>query len=220
MTMNCGGNGGNSRHAECSARMLVSESGKAISWAILLCAVLAGAYQYGGEQYLTTHVTPFYHTVILMSAILVSLAALGCSIHLLLLGGSSNGQIRKVLVSQNTQLLQMVRESNAQIATLEGDLGRCALKLSARGLDCLSIARRVVRSLEQRSEEIEDLLRSGSSVDLIDAEELSRKKLIISENAMDSLIGADPVPPLAPEEWMPSLKKLFSEIDSELKKAA
>ncbi len=220
MTMNSGGNGGDGGLEGGSARVVYSESGKAISWAILLSAGCAAAYFYGGEQYLEAHVTPFYQMVIVMSASLICLASLGCGIHLLLLGGASNGQVRREITSQNNALLQLVRESHTQIATLESDLGRCALKLSARGLDCLSIARRVVRALEHRSEEIHDLLRSGSSVDLIDAEELSRKKLIISENAMDSLIGADPVPPLAPEEWAPSLKKLFSEIEGELKKAA
>lgn len=202
------------------SRGLASESGKAISWAILLCAAVAGTYLNGGREYLEANLPPFYHMMVLMGGAFVCIASLGCGIHLLLLGGKSDRELRKTIRTQNDTLLQLVRESDALIRGMETDLGRCTLKMSARGLDCLAMARRINKALDRRTQEIEELLGTRDSIDLIDAEELSRKKLIIADNAMDSLVGSDPVPPLAPEEWVPSMKRLFAEIEAEKKKIA
>lgn len=203
-----------------SSQVIRSESGKAISWAILLCAAVAGAYLNGGKEYLEQHLPPFYNMMVLMGLGFVCIASLGCGLHLLVLGGQSDRELRRTMREQNDALLQLVRESDALIRGMETDLGRCSLKLSARGLDCLAMARRIVRALDRRTSEIQELLSSDNGIDLIDAEELSRKKLIIGESAMDSLISSDPVPPLAPEEWVPSLKRIFGEIENERKKTA
>ena len=213
----------NERNGICgldSAPVVSSESGKAISWAILLSAGIAGAYLNGGREYLEKALPPFYHMMVLMGLAFVCIASLGCGLHLFFLGGSSTRELKRTLKGQNDALLQLIRESDALIRGMETDLGRCALKLSPRGLDCLAMGRRVVRALDRRATEIDELLSTSSHIDLIDAEELSRKKLIISENAMDSLIGSDPVPPLAPEEWVPSLKRVFTEIENEKRKLA
>ncbi len=203
-----------------SSRVLKSEDGKAISWAILLCALIIGGYHYRGREYFEQNLSSFHHMMVLMGGVFVCLAALGCGVHLMLLGGKSNGELRRNLKAQTEALTQLLRESDAGIRGMEADLGRCALKLGPRGLDCLAIGRRIVRALDRRVGEITELLASGDSINLIDADELSRKKLIIADNAMDSLIGSDPVPPLAPEEWVPSLKKIFAEIEADKKKYA
>jgi hypothetical protein len=213
------GSGAMRRYAT-SSGSIKSESGKAISWAILLCAAVYGGYINGGKEYLDTHLTPFYHMMVLMGVVCVCIAALGCGLHLMFLGGKSNKELRKMLRAQHAALLELVRESETAIHSLEADLGRCSLRLTPRGLDCLALGRRIARALDRRTSEIGELLQSGDAIDLIDADELSRKKLIITENAMDALIGSDPVPPLAPEEWGPSLKRIFSEIEEERKKAA
>ena len=197
-----------------------AESGKAISWAILLSATIYGSYVYGGKEYLDTHLTPFFHMITLMGAVCICVASLGCGLHLWLLGGKSNTELRKTLIAQHNALVAAIKESDTSIHGMETELGRCAIKLSARGLDCLALGRRILRSLDRRATEIGELLRSGSAVDLIDADELCRKNLIVTSSAMDSLIGSDQIPPLAPEEWIPSLKRIFTEIEAERKKAA
>ncbi|MFN8392227.1 MAG: hypothetical protein U0136_18185 [Bdellovibrionota bacterium] len=200
--------------------LINSESGKAISWAILFSAAVYGAYIYGGKVFLETHLNPFYQMVVLFGTVCVCIAFLGCGLHLFFLGGKSNAQLRKGLREQYKSLAEMIHESDQTIKVLEAELGRCAVKLTPRGLDCLSLARRIVRALDRRASEIEYLLSTGDAIDLIDADELCRKKLIITDNAIDALIGSDPVPPLAPEEWQPCVKRIFQEIEAERKKAA
>jgi len=202
------------------SRPIGSESGKAISWALLLCAAVAGAYYSGGKEYLEHNLSPFLQTLVIMCSGLVCLASLGCGLHLLFLGGRSNSELRVLIKEHNDTLVQLVREGTTLIQSVESGLGRCTLKLSPRGLDALSMARRLTHALQKRTEEISDLLATKSGADLIDADELLRKKLIISENAAETLIGADPVPPLAPEEWVSSLKRLFNDIENERKKLA
>lgn len=213
-------NGTNNNMTDDTSRPMASESGKAISWAILLCAAVAGSYYAGGKEVLEQNLSPFFQTLVVLSSVLVCFASLGCGLHLFFLGGRSNTELRHLIKEHNDTLVQLVREGTALIHSVELGLGRMSLKLSPRGLDALSMARRLTNALNKRTEEISYLLSTKSSADLIDADELLRKKLIITENATESLIGAEPVPPLAPEEWVSSLKRLFTDIENERKKTA
>lgn len=196
------------------------EAGRALSLAILLCLAVSGGLYFGGKEYLQLHLSPFFATLSILGSGVICVFSLGCGVHLLFMGSKSNGELKRSLRAQQQALASLVAEGDEIFRQTEVHLSKCSLKISARGIDCLSMARRINRALDRRLAEIDSFIASGNNVDLIDADELFRKKLVIADNCLDALIGSDPIPPLAPEEWAPSLKKLFEEIEQEKKKVA
>ncbi len=197
-----------------------SEAGKAISWAILLSLAVSGGLYYGGKEHLQHLLPPFFANLAVLGSGVICVFSLGCGLHLLFMGSKTNSELRRSLKAQQSALAHLVAEGDEIIRQTETDLSKCALKISSRGIDCLSMARRIIRALDRRLSEIDTFMGTGNAVDLIDADELFRKKLVIADNCLDALIGSDPIPPLAPEEWAPSLKRLFEEVEQEKKKAA
>lgn len=193
------------------------ESGKAIVWAIMFCAALWGAYFKFGKEYMDANLPHLMSALVVAVLGIVSLFSLGCGLHLLFIGGASFGTTRRNLRQQVKELDQFVQDAATRVRQIETDLARNVVQLRPRTLDSLSMARRILRPLAQLVGDAKELIRSGNKIDIIDADEMLRRKLVIVENAMDALIGADPVPPLAPEEWVPTITRLLGEVEEELR---
>ena len=193
------------------------ESGKAIIWAVMFCAAMWGAYFKYGKAYMDANLSHLMSAMVIAVLGILSLFALGCALHLLFIGGQSVRSTRKNLHQQVKELDSFVQDACARVRQIEADLSRNVVQLRPRTLDSLSMARRILRPLSQLVSDVKDLVRSGNKIDVIDADEMLRRKLVIVENAMDALIGADPVPPLAPEEWVPTITRLLGEVEEEFR---
>ena len=195
-----------------------SESGKALPWIIVLAAIAWGSYFQWGQPYIKA-LSPFYNQIAVVALAVATIFALGCGCHLLAIGGKSNRVVRRNLRGVVGSLDQFITESNVRIRQIETDLGRNLISLRPRTMDSLSTARRILRPLSMTVASARELVSSGTSVDLIDADELLSRKLIVVESAMDSLIGAEPVPPLSPDEWIPTISRLLDEVEQEIRDA-
>ena len=198
---------------------MASESGKALPWIVILAAVAWGSYFKWGRPHVEA-LSPFYNQIAIVALAVATIFALGCGCHLLAIGGKSNRVVRRNLRGVVTSLDQFIVESNARIRQIETDLGRNLISLRPRTMDSLSTARRILRPLSTTVASARELVHSGTSVDLIDADELLSRKLIIVESAMDSLIGAEPVPPLSPDEWIPTISRLLEEVEREIRNSS
>lgn len=114
-------------------------------------------------------------------------------------------------------LSQLIQETESVIWKLEQRLGRCAVNISAAGLDNLAKARRIVRSLEDR---LRILLEKSSHGRIVEALSLTEAELEFSESRVDSLISYPPLAAIPAAEILPTLRDIFSEVRSGLRKAA
>lgn len=192
---------------------LSEESGRALPWPVFLCLVVSIAYLMLIKEHVEHNSTPLLGTIILCVLVIANVFALGCSIQLLFIGGESNRFVRKNLRRQAEDLRKLVDSAQDCLSSFETDLGKTKIQLSARGIDTLALLRRVTNALDSRLGQIEYHLKRGSRIDLIDADELFRRQLLVEENAVSSIINASGgLPPIPPEEWASTITALIGEV--------
>lgn len=121
-----------------------------------------------------------------------------------------------VIASKASKLEKFVESANFRTKTYEREFRDNLNFLSSGGSEALSITQRILRTLENRLNEVEKLLKRGSEEDIIEAKRLLSSNLQDDKNSINNIISADPVPELAPEEWMPAINKLIDSMDKEL----
>lgn len=121
-----------------------------------------------------------------------------------------------VIANEASKLEKFVESANFRTKTYEKEFRENLNLLSTSGSEALSITQRILRTLENRLNEIETLLKRGSEDDIKEAKRLLSSNLQDDKNSMNNVISADPVPELAPEEWMPAINKLIDSMDKEL----
>ncbi len=173
-----------------------------------------------GHQLLGQYDIPVLYWTVITTLSLLSFFAMGCAIHTKAIGGKSTRRIyreTKDLVQTYRALIQnsitKMREVEPTMLAHQGVIGR-------KGVDCLSSAKKIIRALEARLDEVSTLLRTRHKSDVLEACELMHKPLIVRESCFESLIDSDPIPALEPEDWAPALGRLFSTINIELQKIA
>jgi hypothetical protein len=209
-----------SNKAPAAPALLADETGKGTVLAMLFCIAVIGAYIKVGRVWLDANVPPFYATILLLMIGVITLFTLGCALHMIFIGDKSGRELRRDLKKQTDQLYSFVAESEKKIHSLEAETIQHAGYIRPSGITSLNSARRIVAAIGRRADEVNKLLASRSKYDLIDAHELLNQPLRIVENAMDSLIGSDPIPPLDPADWFQTVEGLCENIGAELQRVA
>lgn len=192
---------------------IAGEDGRALPWPIVICLLLSVSYLQFAKEYVEKSTPELFGTIVICILVIANIFALGCSLQLIFLGGESNNYIRKNLKRQSEDLRKLVDTAHECLAAYEADLGKTKIQLSARGIDNLSLLRRITLALESRTSEIESLISRGSKIDLIDADELFRRKLLVEENAVTSIMNSSGgMPPIPPDEWASTITSLISEV--------
>jgi hypothetical protein len=208
-----------------TARPALGESGMSSLFALLCIAALALFYQHGRE-YLVRYLgesSPYLNMFFTLGLLLLVVAVLfsTCAVvHLRLLGDSSYRSLYRRLRNANAEIIELINVAKENMTRVEREMVSHSIVVTPRATECLGAARRIIRALERRSSDVSGLIESGDKFDLLDAEELIRKKLIIADNAYEALIDADPIPPLDYTEWYPTLVKLFETLDDEMRRIA
>ena len=196
------------------------EFGKSTLWAMLLCIFTLGYYLKSGRAFLEASMPPYYHTIIILMLAVVTIFTVGCSIQMMLAGDPSNGTLKRKMRAELEEYSSFIDNSVMRIRDLEQGTLNHSQRVSPRAIDSLALAKRILNAMQTRVRDINELIERGSQLDLIDAHELFEKDLEIVENCLDSLIGADPVPPLKPDSWVETVEGLILTIDNEMQRVA
>lgn len=197
------------------------ERGVALPWPIVTCLIISLAYLEYGKPYLEANAPQIFAIIVLCCLGIANIFALGCSVQLLFQGSHSGRYLRKNLKRQVEELRSVVDNALDGISVYESDLGRTKIQLSARAIDALALLRRLTFALDERLNIAQDLLRSGSRVALIDADELMRRSLILEDNAMTSVLSPHGgLPPIPPHEWVSTITTLLGEVRLETQRLA
>jgi hypothetical protein len=198
----------------------LDESGKGTVWAMLFSLALIFAYLSHGQAFLSEHTAPIIHGLFLIVLAIITVFSLGCGLHMALVGDRSDKEIRTNLRNQLIELSDYLEFAGERIKQYENQSRFYITQIRPIGIDCLRQARRVLQAIGHRIDETNALLQSNKAIDLVEADELMNKDLILSDNCMNSLIGTNPLPPIAPEEWIPTVNRLLNKADLEIRRAS
>lgn len=210
----------NNSKATISEFLIENEAGKGTVWSMLFCTIAIGAYLKVGRAWLLEHAAPFHHSVLVLTVGIITIFTLGCALHMIFVGDKSARQLRRDLKRQVEELNQYVAASQKRIQEIETRVVHHVGVIRPYAINSLGSARRITNAIKRRAAEVSDLLASRSRYDLIDAHELLMADLDVRESAVESLIGSDPLPRLAPEEWLPNVEHHCAIIEQELERIA
>ncbi len=196
------------------------ESGKGTVLAMLICIGAITAYLKVGQIWIEANLPEFYGGLVVQMLAVITVFTLGCALHMLFIGDKSGRELKKDLKKQISELYHFVSDVEKRISDLESTTMTHAGAIRPNGITSLTTARRIARAIARRADDVSTLLTSRNKYNLIDAHELLSKPLRVTENAMDALIGADPIPALEPEEWFQTVEALCDQTDEEIERVA
>ena len=116
------------------------------------------------------------------------------------------------VIAQADRLAGLIAVNQRRIEEIEKEMLRQVGTVSAEGMRRLHATKRIVAALEQRLDDVRELLTKGGSADLTAAKTLIESKLVVADNPMTTLITADPLPPIQSHDLERSLNSLMSGI--------
>ena len=162
------------------------------------------------------NVQPYYHKVILLTFAIITLFTFGCALHMIFVGDRSARELRRDIQKQIALLTSFVVSETRRLQKLEGELLPHTALIRPRTFDSLNQARRILAAIARRINEINRLLATKNEYDLMDAHEILNRRLVVTENALESLIGAEPLPPLEREAWIGTIEAMCHAIEADL----
>ena len=204
-------------------RSLVDDdNGNVKLWTLFSVSLLALFIYYGqtifyilGIKYSST----LAYTIIAL-LVLATLFSLGCTLHMAFIGDENDETLKKDLVQKFDELQTLIGTAQNRINRVEINFSDASQMLTPKGVNSLSFAKKIVRSLETRHNKISTLLSTNSKISLMDAYDLFNENLDLKENSMVGLIDMDPLNTLSPEEWSSKLNNYLDEVDLEIQKIA
>jgi hypothetical protein len=197
---------------------ITGEEGKTTIWAMLISLVMIVGYIFVGQDFLLEHASPTLHALAVIIVAVVTIFSLGCGLHMALVGDRSDREIRRDIKNRVLELSDFVDFSRERITQFEGQAKFHMHAIRPIGLECLAQARRITNAIAERIAETNTLIHSSKTVDLIEADELMGKELILNSNSVNALIGTAPIPPIPKEEWIPTVSRLLDKVDIEIEK--
>lgn len=204
-------------------KIFKNQDGKLISWAILFTSLVASSYFMGANDYLNAHFKREIVIMIDLCLAIVCFCMLGCGISLNNADKKSkkgDSGFRQQLSSYNQAMLKMVEENEILVRRIETKLSSNAIQISAKGMEHLNLARRIINNLAERMFEIKNHIDIGTNKNLIAADQLLRSKLIIADNPIEAVLDSQALPPLSINDCKVVLERIVSELEIEGKKAA
>lgn len=187
---------------------------------MVACLAVIAFYLKYGKAYLDSNLAPFYHNLIVLTLAMATVFTVGCVLHMIFIGDRSARELRSELRKKNEAAAVFIAYAQKRICELHPEVLRHVSHIRPRSMENISQARRIIHALNQRTEEIRALLASNDKIDIIDAHELLGQPLIIVENCVNSLIGAEPLPPIEADQVISTVEQMFEEIEADLKRIA
>ena len=209
------------------ASPLASERGGAKLATIVMISATA-VFLIHGREFLSTYfkgtleqeaISQLYFGGLVLLGI-ISFFCLGCAVHLILIGANSARQIKKQLRARIEEVRRLIAFNKDQFSKIEDALGGRMARMTPRGSQSLTRAKKIVAALEQRLEEVGQMMKGNGKVGLFQAHQQMSDKLYINDNCLNSVISIDPIEPLSPFEWPTTLERLVERVHLEMRQKA
>lgn len=172
------------------------------------------------QYYFGREASVYFHLAVLGFLSILSITAVGCSIHLRNIGGFERGELLREF-SNSLEALKNTRMKGLNaIADVESRLPKHAPGLSTRAIEAMRILRQIIHSIDLRVERVESLARLNRMPELCQAVDLLRMKLRSCESASQNLIDIDPFPAIPAAQVSSVVDDLVSRIREGLRLAA
>jgi hypothetical protein len=152
------------------------------------------------QYYFSGAAIPNLHLAIISLLVVLTLTAIGCSIHVRILGGFEKTDIQREIKKEIGRLRNIYATATTQISRIESEIFENHAELTPRGSEALRTLKKVATALDKRIQTTSALGRSDKLPELFRATEILRKKLKTSESATTSLIDIDPIPAILPSQ--------------------
>ena len=164
--------------------------------------------------------SPYFHFAVVLLLAVLTLTAVGCSIHLKIIGGFERSDLESDVEREISQLKTLQEEATEFVKLIENQLPEHGARQTARFDEPLSVLKLILLALDRRITSVSELLKSGSMSELSDAAQVLRMKLHITESAQRSLIDVDPFPAITPENIERIIRNLMKEVQTSFRLAA
>ena len=189
------------------------ESGKATTLAMFLCIGAVLFYLRVGRAYFIVALGPIYDYTMLSILILTSLFAIGCVIHMLVLGEVSFREFRAKVQAEVARAERFAIEVAKELEIHERQCCMHNGSLSTVTIRALSTARRVSSALTERTRVLKQLIERHDQSAVCRAYSMLREPLRTDGDCCHQLIVGDPLPPIDEDELIPLLQALFCDIE-------
>lgn len=152
------------------------------------------------KYYLSGVPIPNLHLAIISLLAVLTLTAIGCSIHVSILGGFEKTDIKREIKKEIGKLRNIYSKAATEISKIEKDIAESGFELTSSGVKALRTLKSVTQALDKRIQTVSMLGKSDKLPDLFRATEILQKKLITSETDFASLIDTDPNPAVVPSQ--------------------
>lgn len=108
--------------------------------------------------------------------------------------------------SARDRLAWLVLKSKQRISVFESGMIEKLQRMTSTGVRSLIAAKRIVNALEERLQQLDGVLATNDPTRLNDAIECLRTPLLIPDDTLSSIMDAQPMPPLLPDDWERTLQ--------------
>jgi len=172
------------------------------------------------QYYFNGAIIPNLHVAIISLLIVLTLTAIGCSIHVRVLGGFEKNDVQREIKREIGRLRTIYASVNTKIAETEKLIFDHQSQLSPRGNQAFRTLKKIASALEKRINSASVLAKTEKLPELFRATEILRKKLKTAESATTSLIDVDPIPAIEPRHIETVIKSLYEELEINSRLAA
>ena len=151
---------------------------------------------------------------------ILTLTAVGCSVHIRLLGGFEKNELEKEIKRELVKLTKTYNLANSLTKQVETEIYQQSVALTTRGGESLRKLKRVLVALDNRIRIVSNLSASGKMPDLCEAVGVLRKKLKSNESAQLNLIDVDPFQAIAADQIESVIFSLSKDLQEVKRKAA
>ena len=196
-----------------------AERGSASLWAIL---GILGIIYFTREGYklLGPTVHPIVYWAILGVLTVLTIVAMGSSMHMRSLGWKSKRALRRELASTAKRMELTLVENHKRLSDLQSELSSRQTIMTKKGIDEFALAKKILNELEERYRELLSQLADGSTLVLIDAYEALNQDITLSGDCMSTLIDVEPIPPIPFGDVFHRLERTIADVEAELRRAA
>ncbi len=122
----------------------------------------------------------------------------------------------QLLQNEADKLTKLINVSRNKLVELDGKVMKNMTRITSGETNALISARRIVRALEARLQELNAFLLYRAANTVNEAENLLKKNLIIPSDPMTTVLDSSPIRPLRPSDWQNTLEALFSRVESKI----